>query len=170
MAISLKSKPKAGTKSKAKAAPKRAQTKAAPKRTQAKAKPKAAAKAPAERTRRSPKTDLTQAQLKKHLGPLAKVANERVALNERWKAKVEESNERVLAALDAGVPIGLVVESAQISRQHCYKLIEQAQAGRRSNGNAKSARKPAAKATTKKPAAKAKTTSKRGGARIKAKA
>lgn len=132
-----KAKPAArATKTPAKAAPKRGSnvkrsTKAAPKATAAPT-----------RQRRSSKTDLTQAQLNKILKPLARDAGKRTSFHDQWKEYVASVNAQILAALDEGVPVSLIVEHGDISRQHVYKLLEDAKKSANGNGS-----KPAAKAT-----------------------
>jgi topoisomerase IA-like protein len=66
----------------------------------------------------------------------------------------------ILAALDAGIPMSLVVEAGDISRQHCYSLIESAKSGKRSNGRktASKSAKASTKTTTRKGSAKPKPT------------
>lgn len=164
MAISIKSKgtaKPAARKSTAKPATRKAatstrRTAAGPKRT---AKPKAAPKAAqATGTRRSPKTDMSQRELNSVLGPLTKAATQRDKFNAQWKAAIKETNDQIVAAIEAGVPVNLIVNAASVSRQHVYTLLKEIQEGKRSNGH-----KPAAAKRTSKPkatTAKAKTTRK----------
>lgn len=162
MPITLKSKT-AVTKS-AKAAPAKPKAKATGTR---KATPKPAAKKATAATgeRRRSSTDMTQAQLKKVLGPLETHSRKRDEFNAKWKEEIREVNDRILDALNQEVPIHLIVKSANVSRQHVYKLIEDAKAGKRSNGSKpKAAPKTAAKpktGTAKKTAPKRKITPKR---------
>ena len=108
---------------------------------------------------------MTQAQLKKVLGPLETHSRKRDEFNAKWKEEIREVNDRILDALNQEVPIHLIVKSANVSRQHVYKLIEDAKAGKRSNGSKpKAAPKTAAKpktGTAKKTAPKRKITPKR---------
>lgn len=128
------------TKAKPAARTRKAPTKATAKKTTTarKAAPKATA-APT-RQRRSSKTDLTQAQLNKILKPLARDAVKRTSFHDQWKEYVAKVNEQIISALDEGVPVSLIVEHGDISRQHVYKLLEDAK--KSTNG-----RKPAAKTT-----------------------
>jgi hypothetical protein len=184
MAISIKSKGsakpasrKSSTKSTRKPAGtqnKRAATRAkgTTKRSTSKAKP-----AP-ESTRRSPNPQISQRELDKLLKPLSRSAAKRDKLNEQWKEAVQEANEAIVAAVEGGAPVNLVVENGDISRQHVYFLMQQAQSGGRSNGSgSKSAgRKAASKAkgTTRKSGSASKSTrkspAKRGGSRPKIRA
>lgn len=116
------------------------------------AKKSAARTAAPERVNRSPKTDMSQSQLNKLLGPLGKKAVKREQLYEQWKDAVSEVNDLILEALDAEVPVGMIVYEAQISRQHLYKLIgERSKNGSGSKTRAKAAAKTATRA---KPVAK----------------
>lgn len=97
--------------------------------------------------RRSSKTDLSQAELRRLLSPMEKAATKREALKEQWKEYVEAVNEAVYDAVDNGVPVHLIVDNAQITRQHFYSLMEKR--GTASNGRRKSTTKKAAAAPAK---------------------
>lgn len=115
----------------------------------------------ADGTRRSSKANMTQKELNSYLKPLERASSKRDEFHAKWKEFVAESNEALLEALDAGVPINLLIVHGNISRQHVYKLLEDAKNGKLSNG---SASKPRAKAATK---TVAKTGVKRGPGRPK---
>ena len=115
-------------------------------KTTAAAKPAAKATT-ATRQRRSSKTDMTQAQLNKILKPLARDAAKRTSFHDQWKEYVASVNEQIIAALDAGVPVSLIVEHGDISRQHVYKLLEDAK--KATNGSGPKTRAKAAATTAK---------------------
>lgn len=116
--------------------------------------------------RRSPKTDLSQSQLKKFLNPLNRHATKRDKLKAEWLEEVELAQTAMLEALDAGVPVGLVMKSAQVSRQHIYKVLkERAEAtnGSGSKSRAKTAAKSGVTKPSKRKPAAAKSSKKSSG-------
>lgn len=130
-------------------------TKPAAKRTTTTRKPAAKKEAP-QRVNRSPKTDMSARELKSFLAPLEKIGVKRTKQYEDWKGTVEESNELILAALEAEVPVNMIVEAAQVTRQHIYKLLGQQddKPKAKSNGRAPAKPKAAPKRAAKRPAAK----------------
>jgi outer membrane PBP1 activator LpoA protein len=131
---------------------------------------KTASKAPARKsTNRSSKTDLPERQLQRILDNLAKAAALRTDMFEAHREAVEASNRLILDAEEQGVPVHMIVESAQIARQQFYKLLQDAAEGRLGNGQTgaarqrpgrkpnvapKAARKSGTKTVARKPAAK----------------
>jgi hypothetical protein len=105
----------------------------------------------AERVNRSSKMpDLPKSQINGILNPLAKSAKAREKHYEDWKSEVANVNELIVSALDAEIPVKDIVEHANVSRQHVYKIIADLDAGKRSaNGVAKgvAGRPPAKKVT-----------------------
>jgi hypothetical protein len=120
------------------------------------AKPKAQAQTQ-ERVNRSSKTDMPKRELNAILNPLTKAAEQREKHYEAWKSHVSAVNEMIVEALDAEVPVHMIVDAADVSRQHVYKIISDLKSGKRDNGGQATgkagrppAEKPKAKATAKK--------------------
>jgi hypothetical protein len=127
-----------------------AATKPAPRKRQA-AKPAAES-----RTNRSSKTDLSQRELNAILNPLSKAAQQREKHYEAWKEHVSAVNEMIVEALDAEIPVHMIVDSASVSRQHVYKIISDMKEGRRTNGGQATGKagRPRTNGEAKKPAAR----------------
>jgi hypothetical protein len=107
------------------------------------------AKAAPQRINRSSKMPegVSKAEVNKILNPLASSAKRRNKHYADWKSEVSTVNELIVDALDAEIPVKDIVESADVSRQHVYKIIADIDAGKRSdNGQATGeAGRPAAK-------------------------
>jgi len=96
---------------------------------------------------RSPKTDLSQAQLNKVLTPLSKAAKSRNRNHDAWKEDVATVNELIVTGLSEEIPVNMLVEAADVSRQHVYKIISDIEEGKRTSdglATGKAGRKPAA--------------------------
>ncbi len=94
--------------------------------------------------------------INKHIKILERVGAEREEAKVAHDEAVEAVYKATKAAMDAGVPTGVISEYAGISRQWLYKMGEHQ--GRNGSDTAKSpARKPAAKASTRASAAKKST-------------
>ncbi len=119
---------------------------------------KAAAPKQTERSNRSSKTDLTQTQLNRILGPLDKASKSRNKNHDAWKDDVASVNALIVEALESEIPIVMIVEAADVSRQHVYKIISDMDAGKRTSeglATGKAGRKPTTKrSSTKAPARK----------------
>lgn len=143
---------------------KKATSKPAAKRSAAR-KP-AATKAAPTRTNRSPKVpEGKERQIEAMRKKLKKQGDLRLKLHEQHKEAVAELAEMVEDCLSKGMPMGMVHENAQISRQWIYKI--NSHSGRSDAPKSKpaakktsTARKPAAKATTAK-----RTVAKKSGAK-----
>lgn len=115
------------------------------------AKRRAAAKPEPTRTNRSPKTDLPKSEINATIGPLTKAGKERKRYEAAWKEQVAETNRLIVEALDKEIPVNMIVNAAQVSRQHVYKIIADIAEGKRTNGGeatGKAGRPPAQKART----------------------
>jgi len=122
---------------------------------------KTAAKAPTRKsTNRSSKTDLPERQLQRILDGLNEAAELRTELFEAHREAVETSNRLILDAEEQGVPVHMIVDSAQIARQQFYKLLQDQADGKLGNGQTGAARqRPGRKPN----AAPAKTAAKTSG-------
>jgi hypothetical protein len=104
-------------------------------------------------TNRSSKTDIPERQLQRILDGLEKAARLRTDMFEAHRDAVEASNRLILDAEEQGVPVHMIVESAQIARQQFYKLLQDAEAGRLGNGQTGAARQRPGRKPNPKPAA-----------------
>lgn len=112
-----------------------------------------------ERTNRSSKTDLSQSQLNTILNPLSKASKSRNKNHDAWKEDVATVNELIVEALADEIPVNMIVEAADVSRQHVYKLINDIEEGKRTKdglATGKPGRKPTTtkRSSTKAPARK----------------
>ena len=90
---------------------------------------------------RRPTTD-DQKVINKHIKILQSVGEDRDETKRAHEAAVQAVYEATQAAMDDGVPTGIITEHSGISRQWLYKMGEHA--GRDGNGAAKPARKSTA--------------------------
>lgn len=115
-----------------------------------------------QRTNRSPLVPegMNKTELNSYLKKLTTVGNKREELFENWKEQVSESNQLIVLALNAEVPVGMIVDAANVTRQHVYKMLGEIRDGKRNeDGTLKNTDnrggRPASKpATKRKPAAK----------------
>ena len=124
-------KPSGSTRKAAKPAARTTARTAPKRRTQAKAKTNGR-KAPERGVNRSSKMpDLPKSQINGILNPLAASAKRRNKHYEDWKSEVAAVNEMIVTALDAEIPVKDIVEHADVSRQHVYKIISDIDSGKR---------------------------------------
>lgn len=155
-----------GTARKSATAPKR--------RTAAKPSNGRKAKATPQRVNRSSKMPegVSKSQINSILNPLAASSKRRNKHYEDWKSEVASVNELIVDALDAEIPVKDIVEHADVSRQHVYKIIADIDAGKRSdNGQATGeAGRPAAKPKARRSAGSKRITRSTNGRKAPAKA
>ena len=137
--INVRGKPAGKAKAKPAARkPARAAARQAPKPRARAAKSTNGRKAPERVNRSSKMPDIPKAELNRILGPLKKSADKREKHYADWKSEVAAVNEMIVEALDAEIPVKEIVDNAQVSRQHVYKIIADMQEGKRgTNGVAK---------------------------------
>lgn len=114
-------------------------------------------KAPERVNRSSKMPDIPKSAVNKILNPLKRSADNREKHYANWKEEVAAVNELIVDALDAEIPVKEIVDNAQVSRQHVYKIIADMQEGKRGdNGVAKgvAGRPPAKKSVRRSAGAK----------------
>jgi len=78
-------------------------------------------------------TAMSEAKLKQLLAPLEEASEERDELKSAWKDKVHIAQMAALKASEEGVPLKLIIEAGNFTRQYFYQIEKDFEAGKLTN-------------------------------------